>query len=430
MLTNFIFFNKIQTKGENMDIKNIIEKKSLGKELTKQEIEFFVNGYTKGVIADYQASALLMAIKILGMTEKETFYLTDAMLKTGEVMDLSELGTTVDKHSTGGISDTTSIALVPICATCGVKMLKLSGRGLGFTGGTIDKLEAFTGFDVSISMERAKELVKKNGACIIAATKNLAPADKKIYALRDTTSTVASLPLIASSIMSKKLASGADVIVLDVKYGNGAFMKTKKDAIALAKMMVKIGQNAGKKMDYVVDDMNEPLGYNIGNRLEAYEAVELLNGKTGKLRDVTLDLSAKCISLGLNVSYSQAYDMAKESIDNKTALKKLKDMVKDQGGETNLFRGLGLKPTLVVKADKSGTLKKIDCATLGILVGEMGATRQKITDDIDYNVGIKTFHKLGDQIKEGDIIFEIFAKDKNQAKDFAPKFVKCYQYND
>ena len=410
-----------------MDIKNIIEKKSLGKELTKQEIEFFVNGYTKGEIADYQASALLMAIKILGMSEKETFYLTDAMLHSGEIMNLKDLGTTVDKHSTGGISDTTSIALVPICASCGVKMLKLSGRGLGFTGGTIDKLEAFTGFNVGISMEKAKELVKKNGACIISATKNLAPADKKIYALRDTTATVASLPLIASSIMSKKLASGADVIVLDVKYGNGAFMKTKKDAVALAKLMVKIGENAGKKMDYVVDDMNEPLGYNIGNRLEAYEAVELLNGKTGKLRDVTLDLSAKCISLGLNISYEQAYKMAKESIDNKTALKKLKDMVKDQGGETNLFRGLGIKPTLVVKAEKSGILKKIDCATLGILVGEMGATRQKITDQIDYNVGIKTFHKLGEQIKQGDTIFEIFAKDKTQAKEFALKFEHCYQ---
>lgn len=410
-----------------MDIKNIIEKKSLGEELTKQEIEFFVNGYTDGSIADYQASALLMAIKILGMTEKETFYLTDATLHSGEIMDLKELGITVDKHSTGGISDTTSIALVPICASLGVNMLKLSGRGLGFTGGTIDKLEAFDGFDVSISMEKAKELVKKNGGCIIAATKNLAPADKKLYALRDTTSTVASLPLIASSIMSKKLASGADVIVLDVKYGNGAFMKTKKDATTLAKLMQKIGENAGKKVDFVVDDMNEPLGYNIGNKLEAYEAIDLLDGKTGKLRDVTFDLSAKCVSLGLGISYEEAYKKVQEVVDNKIALEKLKTMVKEQGGSTKLFKGLGLKPTLVVKSEQSGTLQKIDCSTLGILVGEMGATRQKITDPIDYNVGIKTFHKLNDNINKGDTLFEIYAKNKDQAKAFAPKFLNCYK---
>ena len=412
-----------------MDIKNIIEKKSKGKELTKEEIEFFVNSYTNGIIADYQASALLMAIKILGMSEKETFFLTNAMLHSGEIMNLKDIGTIVDKHSTGGISDTTSIALVPICASCGVKMLKLSGRGLGFTGGTIDKLEAFDGFDVGITMEKAKELVNKNGGCIISATKNLAPADKKLYALRDTTATVESLPLIASSIMSKKLASGADAIVLDVKYGNGAFMKTKKDAIALAKLMVKIGKNAGKKMDYVVDDMNEPLGYNIGNKLEAYEAIELLNGKTGKLRDVTLDLSAKCISLGLNVSYEKALTMATQVVDNKTALNKLKTMVKDQGGKTNLFKGLGLKPTLTIKAETFGVLSKIDCAKLGLLVGEMGATRQKITDNIDYNVGIKTFNKLGDYIKQGDVIFEIFAKNKEQANTFASKFVECYKIN-
>lgn len=409
-----------------MDIKNIIEKKSNGKELTKQEINFFVDGYTNGTIADYQASALLMAIKIVGMSKNETFFLTDAMLHSGEIIDLKNLGTTVDKHSTGGISDTTSIALVPICAACGVKMLKLSGRGLGFTGGTIDKLESFDGFNVDISVDQAKDLVKQNGCCIISATKNLAPADKKIYALRDATSTVSSIPLIASSVMSKKLASGADVIVLDVKYGNGAFMKTKKEALTLAKTMVEIGIKAGKKMDFVVDDMNEPLGFCIGNKLEAFEAIELLNGKTGKLRDVTLDLAAKCVALGLGVDYKIAYAKVVEVVDNKTALNKLKQMIKSQGGDLKLFKGTKLKPTQIVRSEKSGVLSKIDCAKLGTLVGQMGATRQKISDEIDYNVGVKTFHKIGNFVNKGDVIFEIYAKNKQQAQEFSQKFVDCY----
>ena len=412
-----------------MDIKKIIDKKSKNKELTKAEIEFFVEGYVNGTITDYQASALLMALKIFGMTEKETFALTHAMLNSGEILDLSELGIVVDKHSTGGISDTTTLALAPICASCGVKMLKLSGRGLGFTGGTIDKLESFDGYNVDISMDKAKELVKQNGACVIAATANLAPADKKLYALRDTTATVESLPLIASSIMSKKLASGADAIVLDVKYGDGAFMKTKKSAEELAKLMVKIGENAGKKVDYTVGDMNEPLGYNIGNRLEAYEAIELLSGKQGKLRNETLNLASKCIALGLNIDKAQALTMAEKVIDDGTALKKLKEMVKAQGGDVKLFKGLGMKPNIVIKSEKSGTLKKINCSELGFLVGLMGATRQKITDVIDYKVGIKTFHKLGDVIKAGDVIFEIYAKDKKQANEFAQKFIDCYVIN-
>lgn len=410
-----------------MDIKQIIYKKSKGKELKKEEIVFFVNGYTKGDIPDYQASALLMAIKIKGMTEKETFNLTEAMLNSGDIINLSDIGMCVDKHSTGGVSDTTTLALAPICACAGINMLKLSGRGLGFTGGTIDKLESFDGYNVDISIDEAKRLVKQNGACVICANLNLAPADKKIYALRDITSTVESIPLIASSIMSKKLASGADAIVLDVKYGNGAFMKSKKDALTLAKLMVKIGKHFGKKMDYVLDDMNEPLGYNIGNKLETYEAIELLSGKTGKLRDVTLDIAAKCISLGAGISYNEAYTKASEVVKNGSALEKFKQMVKSQGGSIKLFKGLGIKPNLVVKSTTCGTLEKIDCATLGCLVGDLGATRKKLTDKIDYNVGVKTFHKLGDKINIGDVLFEIYAKDKAMALEFAPKFVDCYK---
>lgn len=410
-----------------MDIKNIIDKKALGKKLTKQEINYFIEGYLNGTITDYQASALLMAIRINGMTENETFALTGAMLNSGIKMDFSDLGLIVDKHSTGGVSDTTTITLVPICMACGVKMFKMSGRGLGHTGGTIDKLESFTGFKADIDIEKAKELVRKNGGCIISATKNLAPADKKIYALRDTTATVESIPLIASSIMSKKLAGGANKIVLDVKYGNGAIIKAKKDAIYLAKLMVKIGENAGAKMDYIIDDMNEPLGYNIGNKLEAYEAIEVLSGKQGKLTNTTLKLAGKCISLGLNIPYEDAVQMAKDAIKSGKALSALKTIVKAQGGSTALFNGLTLKPKLVVTSPFSGTLQKIECARLGSLVGLLGANRQKVTDEIDYNVGVKTFHKLGDKINVGDVLFEIYAKTKAQANEFANEFLDCYK---
>lgn len=410
-----------------MDIKNIIDKKALGKKLTKQEINYFIEGYLNGTITDYQASALLMAIRINGMTENETFALTSAMLNSGIKMDFSDLGLIVDKHSTGGVSDTTTITLVPICMACGVKMFKMSGRGLGHTGGTIDKLESFTGFKADIDIEKAKELVRKNGGCIISATKNLAPADKKIYALRDTTATVESIPLIASSIMSKKLAGGANKIVLDVKYGNGAIIKAKKDAIYLAKLMVKIGENAGAKMDYIIDDMNEPLGYNIGNKLEAYEAIAVLSGKQGKLTNTTLKLAGKCISLGLNIPYEDAVQMAKDAIKSGKALSALKTIVKAQGGSTALFNGLTLKPKLVVTSPFSGTLQKIECARLGSLVGLLGANRQKVTDEIDYNVGVKTFHKLGDKINVGDVLFEIYAKTKAQANEFANEFLDCYK---
>lgn len=412
-----------------MDIKNIIDKKSQGKKLTKQEIYYFVENYTNGKITDYQASALLMAIKINGMDEKETIALTYAMLESGEQIDLSELGIVVDKHSTGGVSDTTTLIVAPICVACGVKMLKLCGRGLGHTGGTIDKLEAFTGYKADIEIEEAINLVKKNGTCIISATNRLAPADKKLYALRDTTATVDSIPLIASSIMSKKLASGADSIVLDVKYGDGALVKSKKQATELARLMIKIGEDAGKQMDYVIDDMNEPLGYNIGNKLEAYEAIEVLSGKQGKLTETSLKLAGKCISLALNLSYTEAVTMAKESIANGSALEVLKTIIKAQGGSTTLFKGLTLKPKLTIVSECSGTLQKIECAKLGRLVGILGATRQKTTDEIDYNVGVKTFHKLGDQINKGDVLFEVYAKTKTQAKELANEFISCYKIN-
>ncbi len=409
-----------------MDIKEIINKKASGKKLTQKEIEFFINGYTHNEIPDYQISALLMAIKLRGMTKDETFWLTLAMLKSGDQLSPKDIGFVVDKHSTGGISDTTTLAIAPICAVCGVPMLKLSGRGLGFTGGTIDKLEAFSGYEVAIDFDKTKKLLAKNGACVISASLNLAPADKKLYALRDCTSTVESLPLIASSIMSKKLASGASAIVLDIKYGNGAFMKTKKDAEKLARLMVHIGKKFGRKMDYALGDMNQPLGQNIGCKLEAYEAIEVLKGKQGDLYNSVLDLSAKCISLGKNISYSKALDMAENAVNSGLALEKFKQMVSDQGGLTKLFNGLDIKPKLSALSNCDGILTKVKAEKLGMLVGSLGASRKTISDSIDYNVGVKTFHRLGDTIKKGDVLFEIYAKSKKEAKDIENEFLDCY----
>lgn len=408
-----------------MNIKDIISKKADGNALTQDEIKFAVNGYVDGTIPDYQMSALLMAIYTKGMDKVETFYLTDAMLHSGEVLDLSDLGTTVDKHSTGGVSDTTTIVIVPICACLGVKMLKLSGRGLGHTGGTIDKLEAFTGYNVEISLEKAKQLVEKNGGCIAAATSHLVPADKKLYALRDITSTVASLPLISSSIMSKKLASGSSAIVLDVKYGNGAFMPTKELALKLGDLMCEIGKQAGKKMFMYVDDMNQPLGYNIGQTLESYEAIQVLSGKKGKLYDSCVDLATLCVQAGLDIDEKTARQKVIQVIQDGTALEKLKQMVLAQNGSLDLFDGLPMQKTLTVYAPQTGKVVGFNTKRLGSLVGEMGSIRQTLADQIDYNVGLRTFHKIGDSVNKGDVLFEIFAKNLEQAQTFAPKFLEC-----
>lgn len=409
-----------------LNIKQIIEKKANKQELSKQEIDFAVMGYTNGSIPDYQMSALVMAIYINSMTEQETFYLTESMLNSGETLDLKKLGTTVDKHSTGGVSDTTTIALAPICACLGVKMLKLSGRGLGHTGGTIDKLEAFDGYKADISIEKAINLVQQNGASMITSTLSLAPADKKIYALRDTTATVDSLPLIASSVMSKKLASGADIIVLDVKYGDGAFMKTKSDAEKLGSLMKKIGEYFGKKVAIVLGDMSQPLGYNIGPKLEAYEAVEVLKGKQSNLYFECVHLASLCLSLSEDISYETAKQKVIDCIKSGKPLEKLKTMITAQGGSLDLFNGLDIKPTMQAKSNKYGTLTKVHTKRLGELVGLMGAVRQTVSDKIDYNVGVITHHKLGDKINKDDVLFDIFAKNKADAETFMPLLKECY----
>lgn len=409
-----------------MNIKDIINKKSLGKSLTKEEINFFINGYCNETIPNYQASALLMAIKINGMNNKEIFYLTQAMLNSGEIIDLSDVGFCVDKHSTGGVSDSTTIAIIPICASVGVKMLKISGAGLGFTGGTADKLGAIPGFSCLVDIETAKNLVNENGGCIITSSANIAPADKKLYALRDITSTVESIPLIASSIMSKKLASGATAIVLDVKYGNGAFMKTKKDALILAKTMVDIGKSAGKQMDYCISDMNQPLGYNIGCKLEMFEAVQVLKGLKGPLYNSVIELSSKCISLGLNINQQKAKKLATEAISSGLAFEKFKQIANAQGAKIKNFDKLDIKPKLIVKATCNGVLNSVNCAMLGTIVGLMGGSRQTLDSEIDYNAGIKTFHKVGDIFNKGDVLFEIYAKTKEIAERYKEQIISCY----
>lgn len=408
-----------------MDVRDIIDKKTKRLALSEKEIEFVVLNFTNGNIPDYQMSAFLMAIYLNGMNKLETFYLTKSMWNSGQTLNFSDLGTIVDKHSTGGVSDTTTIVIAPIIACCGVKMLKLSGRSLGFTGGTIDKLESFYGYNINLSMEKAKELIIKNGACVIGSNISLAPADKKIYALRDVTATVGDISLIASSIMSKKLASGADVIVLDVKFGNGAFIKKKSEARKLADIMCDIGRFAGKKMFAFVSDMNEPLGYNIGNMLESYEAIEVLKGKKGKLFNESVKIATKCVELGLNISAVEAKKKVLKSITSGDALNKLKDMILDQGGSLELFEGLHIKPILTIRAKNHGKVIGFKTKRLGEIVGQMGASRKKISDVINYEVGIKTYQKSGDKFKPNDRILSIYCKNLEVAKSVQRELLDC-----
>lgn len=408
-----------------MEILDIIAKKRDKKQLTKKEIEFIVENYVKGEVQEYQMSAFLMAVYLNGMTNKETFALSKAIQNSGETLNLKKLGITADKHSSGGVSDTTTIAIAPIVACAGIKMLKMSGRGLGFTGGTADKLEAFTGYNVDLSMEKARELTKKNGACLITQGGNLCIADEKMYALRDVTSTVESMPLIASSIMSKKLAGGTDIIVLDVKCGDGAFMKSLAKATKLAKIMVGIGKFDKKKIVAVITDMSQPLGYCVGDTLEVCEAIDVLKGAKNNLATLIKFFSAKIIMLGKNISMAKASSEVNKIISSGEALKKLETMVRDSGGETKLFTNCPLKPIDKIFAEMSGYISKIHAEKLGRLSIELGAGRKKLDDIIDHNVGFRTFVKVGDQVKKGDVLCEIFAKNKVNLQ-FKEQLSECF----
>lgn len=396
-----------------MSIIEIIEKKKKKQALTKEEIEYFIKGYLNDEIKDYQASSLLMAICLNDMTDEETFNLTKAMLDSGSIIDLSNIkGIKVDKHSTGGVGDKTSIILAPIVASTGVKMAKMSGRGLGHTGGTIDKLEAIKGFKTSLTEEEFVNEVNSIGLAITGQTGNIAPADKKLYALRDVTGTVNSIPLIASSIMSKKLASSADKIVIDLKVGNGALVNNIKDARRLGNLMVNIGKYFQKEVVCFLTNMNEPLGNNIGNGLEVLEAIDVLKGKGPKdLKKLVLELSSTLVMMGKNITKEEALKEVKENIKNKQAYYKFLEFVKFQHGDINDIAIS--KKIFSLKTNKSGYIQSIDTLKLGEIVRSLGAGRYSKDDTIDYGVGIILNKKIGDFILENEELAKIYwnAKD-------------------
>ena len=406
-----------------MRIYDIIEKKRDNQKITKEEIDFFVQEYTKGNIEDYQASALLMAIFINGMDEEETVNLTESMAKSGDTLDLSAIdGITADKHSTGGVGDKTSLVVAPICASLGIKMAKMSGRGLGHTGGTIDKLESIEGYNTSIDTSTFFKQVNEIGIALIGQTGNLAPADKKIYALRDVTATVGNISLIASSIMSKKIAAGAKNIVLDVKCGSGAFMKDEESATELAKMMVKIGKKCGRNMAAVITNMDIPLGSNVGNALEIKEVVDILNNKGDKqLRELCLVLSATILSISYDWDYEKSYKKAENALLDGSALYKLKELVSAQGGKAEMIDNTDLLPSceksLEIKAEQDGYIQSIDSRIVGESAVLLGAGREKKTDTIDYGAGIVLYKKTCDEVRIGDTIAILYTETDERLKN-------------
>ena len=398
-----------------MRMYDIIKKKRDGFALTKEEIDFFVNGFAKGEIPDYQASALCMAIYLKGMNIEETTNLTFAVRDSGEKLNFSNInGLRVDKHSTGGVGDKTSLIVAPIVASYGVKIAKMSGRGLGHTGGTIDKLEAIPGFNTSLAMQDFERIVNETGIAIVGQSAELAPADKKLYALRDVTATIECMPLIASSIMGKKLAADDDCIVLDLKTGSGSFMKTIEDSKALARIMVDIGKNAGKRTLALITDMDIPLGNAIGNTLEVKEAIEVLNGNGPKdLTEVCLCLASNMLYLAEKGSLEECEKMAKDAISNGQALETFVNMVKAQGGDYNCV----LHPETFkvakyshqVKAQKSGYIYSVNTEGYGVASLLLGAGRNVKEDVIDFSAGIILNAKTGDYVNEGDLIATLYS---------------------
>ena len=420
-----------------MRMYDLIEKKREGGALTDEEIDFMITGYTKGDIPDYQMSAMMMAIYFQGMNDKETLKLTTAMRDSGDQLDLSAIeGRKVDKHSTGGVGDKTSIALTPLVASVGVKVAKMSGRGLGHTGGTIDKLESFDGFRVDISNEQFIKQVNTIGVSIMGQTKDLAPADKKLYALRDVTATVENISLIASSIMSKKLAAGADAIVLDVKTGSGAFMKNLDDAKALAKAMVTIGKGAGRDMFAFITDMDEPLGRAVGNALEVKEAIDTLKGKgPADFTELVLNLACRMVMLsGIETDEDKAMALLKENIANGKALDKLAEFVSAQGGDSRAVYDTELLPKAnniyELKADKDGYITHINCEEVGIASLVLGGGRETLDSVIDLSVGIVLNKKCGDKVSAGDVLAYVHYNDDKKKEDSVKRLKDAYQIGD
>ena len=417
-----------------MNILEIISKKRDSKELSKEEIEYFIKGYTKGEIQDYQAAALVMAIYINGMNDREITDLTLAMAYSGEVLDLTYFGeNVVDKHSTGGVGDKVSIVLLPIIAAMGIPVAKMSGRGLGFTGGTVDKMESIPGYRTNVGIDEFISNVKKIGISMIGQTMNLAPADKKVYALRDTISCVENIPLIASSIMSKKIASGANKIVIDVTVGKGAFMKTREDAQRLAEQMIRIGNLAGREVRCILTPMDEPLGYAVGNSLEVIEAINFLKGDMPKdLKEVVLELGANMLQLaGKGNSIEENKLKMLEAIENGSAYNKFVEMVQNQGGDISYIKDTTkfekAKYISAVITQKSGKVQEINAEEIGKLACYLGAGRIKKEDKIDANVGIILNKKVGDEVLEGDFLAYICANDEIKLRKAESKLLEIYK---
>lgn len=397
-----------------MRMYDIIEKKRNGEKLSPEEIEFFISGYVSGEIPDYQISALLMAIYFSGMDDEETAVLTKAMMLSGDTVDLSEFGEfTVDKHSTGGVGDKTSLVVAPVMASLGCKMAKMSGRGLGHTGGTVDKLESIPGFKTSITPEEFFEQVRKTGVAVIGSTANLAPADKKLYALRDVTATVGSIPLIASSIMSKKLAAGAHNIVLDVKIGSGAFMKTEEQGRKLAEKMVNIGKSFNRNIAAVITNMDRPLGCAIGNSLEVLEAVSVLKGnEVPDFDGVCVALASTLLSLCYGIGHEESEKRVLESIHSGAALAKFCEWITAQGGNDEFVdnpEALGTAKYITeYKAQGSGYISFMNTEMIGKAAAALGAGREKTTDSVDHTAGIVLRKKTGDAVRSGDVIAVLY----------------------
>lgn len=417
-----------------MNIIDIISKKRDGQELSEEEINYFITEYTNNRIEDYQAAALIMAIYIKGMNYRETKDLTMAMANSGDILDLSKLGSNVvDKHSTGGVGDKVTLILAPLIASLGIPVAKMSGRGLGFTGGTADKIESIPGYNTEVSEKKFIENVEKIGISLITQTLNLAPADKKIYALRDTIACTESIPLIASSIMSKKIASGANKIVLDVTCGYGAFMKNRKQAEELSKTMIEIGKLAGRETVCIVTDMNEPLGYAVGNNLEVIEAIKFLKGDMpSDLKEVVIELGSYMIKLaGKGDNIEENKQKLLENIKNGKAYDKFIGLVKNQGGDISYIEDTEkFEKASIIKeviSNKEGNIQEINAKTIGEISCALGAGRQTKTDKIDLSVGIILNKKVGDYVKIGDIVATVYANDQEKADKAEEEILNTYK---
>jgi len=419
----------------SIHMNEVLQKKKEGKKLSKEEIDFFVQGYTCGSIPDYQASALLMAICLKGMDHEETALLTDAMMRSGDTVDLSRFGElTVDKHSTGGVGDKTTLVLAPLAASAGCVVAKMSGRGLGFTGGTVDKMESVPGLRTDLSPEEFLSIAEKVGMCVVGQSSALAPADGKLYALRDVTATIDSIPLIASSIMSKKLASGAKNIVLDVKYGSGAFMKTKENAVLLAKEMVAIGERLDRRVSALVTDMNAPLGTAVGNAVEVAEAISVLKGEgEEQLTELCLSLAGKMISMAREMSFEEGITLARDCLNRGTALKKLEEWIAAQGGDPLVVAYPERLPQASLRrellSDFDGYLSAINASQIGEACVALGAGRRVKTDSVDPAAGILLHKKVGDRVVRGESLLTLLASDSDRLEEGAAICRKAFTFS-